>query len=187
MINIAILSSHNGSGFDAIYEAITNNILDAHISMIISNNSNANVLKKAKEHKVSTHLVNKKTDENPNQKIYDLLIESKCDIVFLSGYMKKLPPEITNKFTILNSHPSLLPKYGGAGMYGRFIHEAVIENAETVSGVTIHTVNEIYDDGKIILQKSLTIEENETIQSLETKIKNLEKTTIIEAIKKFLE
>jgi len=184
MLNIAILSSHNGSGFDAIYEAIKNQILDAKISLIISNNRDANILKKAKKYELKNALVNSQTDESPNEKIYALLKKSNCDLVFLSGYMKKLSSKITKDFNIINSHPSLLPKYGGSGMYGKYVHEAVIKNQEKISGVTIHTVNEIYDDGKIILQKSLTIKNDETLQSLEIKIKELEKIAIVEVIKR---
>jgi len=186
MTKIAILASHNGSGFDAIHEAIQNNILDANIALVISNNSNANILKKAQNHKIPAYLVNAKSYNNPDERIYKLLLASECDIVFLSGYMKKLPSLLTKQFTILNSHPSLLPKYGGTGMYGRLVHEAVINNNESLSGVSVHIVNEVYDSGQIILQNSLKIQESETVESLESKIKNLEKSTIIEAISKFL-
>lgn len=183
MIKIAILSSHNGSGFDAIHEAIANKTLDAEVSLIISNNTNSNILKKAKKYEIDNFLVNAKTDENPDEKIHTLLKKSNCNLVFLSGYMKKLSAKITKDFHLINSHPSLLPKYGGVGMYGRFVHEAVIKNKEERSGVTIHTVNEVYDDGKIILQKSLDLKDNETLESLEIKIKELERMAIVEVIK----
>jgi phosphoribosylglycinamide formyltransferase-1 len=100
--------------------------------------------------------------------------------------MKKVPLKVTNNFKIINSHPALLPNYGGAGMYGRYVHEAVIKNQEKMSGVTIHEVNENYDEGEIILQKSLTLCENETVESLEKKIKALEKSTIVEGLQKCL-
>lgn len=181
MKNIAILSSHNGSGLDTLHNACLQNILDIDIKLVISNNTNAPVREKAKNYNIPDYLVNAKTDSNVDEKIFNLLKESKCEYVFLAGYMKKLSPKITQNFKVLNSHPSLLPKYGGAGMYGSLVHEAVIQNNETVSGVTVHEVNENYDEGKVILQKELLISEDDTAQTLETKIKDLEKRVIVEA------
>lgn len=183
MHNIAIFASHNGSSFNAINDAINNKELNANISLLISNNSNSNALKNAEKYGVKNYLVNSKTDNNPDLKIYDLLKENNCKYIFLSGYMKKIPSIITKNFIVINSHPSLLPKYGGVGMYGRFVHEAVIQNKEKQSGVTIHKVNEIYDDGEIILQKKLTLSENENVESLEIKIKELESKTVVEALR----
>jgi phosphoribosylglycinamide formyltransferase-1 len=91
---------------------------------------------------------------------------------------------LTNKFNIINSHPALLPKFGGKGMYGKYVHEAVIKSGEKSSGVTVHYVNENYDEGTIILQNSLEINKNETTDSLEVRIKVLEQITILEAFKK---
>ena len=100
--------------------------------------------------------------------------------------MKKLSPRITNIFKVVNSHPSLLPKYGGRGMYGRKVHEAVIKNQERLSGVTIHEVNEVYDEGKVILQKELVLDKGETIEGLESKIKGLEAKAIVEGFQLYL-
>lgn len=186
MTNIAILASHNGNGFDALYEAKTNKLLDIDIPIIISNNTEAPILKKAEKLQLEFHLVNGKLYENPDQKIYELLKEKNCEYIFLSGYMKKISPLLTNNFKIINAHPSLLPKYGGAGMYGIHVHQAVIENKEKTSGVTIHEVNENYDEGKILLQKSLELTPNETPASLEAKVKELEKKAIVEAFSTFL-
>jgi phosphoribosylglycinamide formyltransferase-1 len=182
MEKIAILASYNGSGFEAIYHAVAAKKLSLQIALVISNNSNATVLEKAKRFGIETHLVNKARFENPDEKIYELLMEHGCKYVFLSGYMKKLSPLLTQNFSIINSHPALLPKFGGEGMYGRHVHEAVIAAKESISGVTIHEVNENYDEGKIILQKELRLDENETVQTLEERIKALEKESIVEAL-----
>jgi len=186
MNKIAILSSHNGSGFEALYEALKNNILNIDIPLIISNNSNAKVLDKAKKLNIDNYIINNKLFDNIDKKIYELLKQYDCKIVFLSGYMKKISSIITNNFNVINSHPSLLPLYGGGGMYGRFVHEAVINNKEKISGVTIHKVNENYDEGEIILQKTLQIDKNETSKTLEDKIKLLEKETIVDGFKLYL-
>lgn len=186
MTKIAILSSHNGSGFSALYEAALNKEIAIEIVLVISNNSNAVVLQNATNYGIDTFAINSKTDENPDEKIEELLHKYDCKYIFLSGYMKKVGDNITKNFQVINSHPSLLPNYGGAGMYGRHVHEAVIHNCEKVSGVTIHEVNTNYDDGKIILQKELKLEIDESVDSLEEKIKKLEQSTIIEAFKKYL-
>lgn len=182
MKKLAILASYNGSALDAIYEAITSKKLNFEISVIISNNTNAVVLQKAEKLGLAAHLVNTTTSESPDEAIFNLLNQTQSDYVFLAGYMKKISTQITNNFSVINSHPALLPKYGGKGMYGHHVHEAVIANKESQSGVTIHNVNENYDEGKIILQKSLSLSHDETALTLETKIKALEKIAIVEAL-----
>jgi len=185
MHNIAVFASHNGSGFDAILNAIKADRLNLNIALVVSNNTNAKVLQKAEDNAIKTEVVNSKTTNDVDKRLYELLKHHKCQSIFLSGYMKKLSPLITQNFKVLNSHPSLLPKYGGVGMYGFSVHQAVIQNREQVSGVTIHEVNEEYDSGEIILQKELNIAKDETPESLEAKIKSLETVTIVEALIKY--
>lgn len=181
MPRVAILASHNGSGFVALYEAMQSGKLSIEIPLVISNNSNASALKTATAYGIKNFAINTKTTQDPDAKIEELLHKYGCDFVFLSGYMKKVAPNITQNFKVINSHPALLPNYGGAGMYGRFVHEAVIKNGEKISGVTLHKVDENYDEGKIILQKKLSLVKDETANSLEVKIKELEKIAIVEA------
>lgn len=188
MKRIGILSSHNGSGFDTIQKAVENKELNAQVVVIVSNNSNAQVLEKANIKNIPNFIINTNRfpNENLDEKITNLLTEFKCDYIFLSGYMKKLESNLIKKFEnkIINSHPALLPKFGGKGMYGRNVHEAVIKASETSSGVTIHYVNENYDEGEYILQKTIKIEKNETVDNLENNIKKLESIAIIEALQK---
>lgn len=183
MIRVAVLASHNGSGFDALYEAVINKELNIELVLVISNNQNALVLQNATSYAIDNFVVNSKTDANPDEKIALLLKEHGCNYVFLSGYMKKLSSDLTREFNIINSHPALLPKYGGEGMYGRYVHEEVIKNREKISGVTIHEVNENYDEGKILLQKELLLNGDESVDSLEKKIKKLEQIAIVELFK----
>jgi phosphoribosylglycinamide formyltransferase-1 len=187
MIKVAVLASHNGSGFNALYEAVNKKELGIELALVISNNQNALVLQSAADYAIDNFVVNSKTDAYPDEKIALLLKEYGCNYVFLSGYMKKLSANLTREFNIINSHPALLPKYGGEGMYGRYVHEAVIQNREKHSGVTIHKVNENYDDGEILLQKKLTLDEDESVGSLEKKIKKLEQLSIIELFKNIQE
>lgn len=181
MRRVAVLASYNGSTFKALQDAIlADKIKNFEIVLVISNNSDAIALKNASNYNITNFVVNAKTAPIPDEKIEELLREYKCDIVLLSGYMKKLSKNLTKNFKIINSHPSLLPKYGGEGMYGKTVHEAVIRNKETQSGTTFHIVNEEYDSGEILLQKNITIHSTETAESLEAKIKELEQIAIIE-------
>ncbi|APW66893.1 phosphoribosylglycinamide formyltransferase [Poseidonibacter parvus] len=191
MKRIGILASYNGSGFLTIQKAIEEKILDAQVIVVVSNNSNANVLKSADDLNIPNFIINDKKfpNENIDEKIANLFKEFKCDYIFCSGYMKMIGTNLISEFEekIVNTHPALLPsKYGGKGMYGRFVHEAIIKNSELKSGVTIHFVNEKYDDGKIILKKELEIRKDETVDSLEDRIKDLENIAIVEAFKKLL-
>ncbi|WP_320035564.1 phosphoribosylglycinamide formyltransferase [Halarcobacter sp.] len=190
MKRIGILASHNGSGFETIQKACEEKILDGQVVLVISNNSDANVLKKAENKNIPNFIINAKKfpDENLDEKITNLMLEFKVDFIFLSGFMKKLEKNLICAYEnkIINSHPALLPKFGGKGMYGSNVHKAVIENKETESGCTIHFVNENYDEGEYILQKKLDISNNETAQSLEDKIKSLESKAIVEALQKVI-
>jgi len=191
MKKIGILASYNGSGFQTIQKAIEENILDAKVVIVVSNNSNANVLEYAESFDIPNFVVNDKRypGQDCDDKIAKLLIEYGCDYVFCSGYMKMIGPKLISAFEnkIVNTHPALLPsKYGGKGMYGRYVHEAIIADKCPKSGVTIHYVNEKYDDGEIILTKELDIASNESVDSLENRIKDLETQAIIEAFEKLL-
>ena len=188
---IGILASYNGSGFETIQKAIIEKKLNAKVVVVITNNTNAGVLEKAESYNIPYFIINDKRypGQDIDDKIARLLLEFDCDYIFLSGYMKKIGSKLLSVFPnkIINTHPALLPSiYGGAGMYGRFVHEAVIKNAEKKSGVTIHYIDEVYDEGEIILTKELEIAQNETVDSLENRIKELESIAIIEAFQKLL-
>jgi phosphoribosylglycinamide formyltransferase-1 len=192
MTKIGILASYNGSGFETIQKAINEKILDAKVVVVITNNTNAGVLEKAESYNIPYFVINDKRypGQDIDDKITRLLLEFGCDYIFLSGYMKKIESKLLSAFPnkIINTHPAILPsQYGGKGMYGRFVHEAIIENKEKKSGVTIHYVNEVYDEGEKILVKELLLDENETVDSLENRIKELEKEAIVEAFKKLLD
>ncbi len=190
MKKIGILSSHNGSGYVTIDQACKDGQLDAQVVVVISNNSKANVINTAKTRETPAYIINNNLfpNEDLDEKITELLIDYKCDYIFLSGYMKKLEIKLITAFEnkIINSHPALLPKFGGKGMYGRFVHEAVIQAKEKESGVTIHFVNEEYDKGEFILQNSLSLDESCTVDQLEDDIKKLESLSIIEAFQKII-
>lgn len=179
-IKIGVLLSHNGSTFVALQNAILKEQLSAEIVVVVSNNFDSSGVKKGCEFGIASFIVNTKTDKNPDEKIYELLSEYGCDYVLLSGFMKKISPKIVQNFKVINSHPSLLPKYGGVGMYGRYVHEAVFNAKEKVTGCTFHYVSEEYDEGEIILQKEVEISPNDSVETIEAKVKELEALGVVE-------
>ena len=143
------------------------------VSHVYSNNKTSPFF----DHKLNSNIkVSYFQNDDLNTKVFDELQHIKPDLIVLAGFLKKIPISFIDYFkkTIINIHPSILPKYGGKGMYGSRIHDNVIENNETETGITIHYVSEKYDSGEIIFQKKIAIKENDTPQIIENKIHKLE-------------
>lgn len=179
-MNIAIFAS--GAGSNA--EVIINNLYKykpdhkINVALIVSNNAMAGVLKIAVNYNIPVEVLDLKTTASYNNSTayLEILSRHKIDFIVLAGYLKKIPVEVIKKYPqkIINIHPALLPAYGGAGMYGRHVHEAVVAAGEKQSGITIHYVDELYDHGKIIFQATCEVEYGETGESLAKKIHLLE-------------
>ncbi len=178
----AVLVSGNGTTLQAIIDAIKENDLDADIEIVISNTSDAYAIDRAKEAGINTYVLNDFKDED---ELYNILKESNVDLVILAGYLKLIPKKVLKEFTIINTHPSLLPKYGGKGMYGMNVHRAVVDNHEKETGVTLHFVNEEYDKGKIIAQTKVKVYENDTPEDVSCKVQKKEKLQLIRVLKDF--
>ena len=143
------------------------------VSHVYSNNKTSPFF----DHKLNSNIkVSYFQNDDLNTKVFDELQHIKPDLIVLAGFLKKIPISFIDYFkkTIINIHPSILPKYGGKGMYGSRIHDKVIENNEVETGITIHYVSEKYDSGEIIFQKKIAIKENDTPQIIENKIHKLE-------------
>ena len=175
MVNIAIFASGKGSNAEQIINYFSSST-QVKIKLIVTNNENAGIVDIANNYKKNLQLISKATLTNYAAQFVDFLKTEKVDLIILAGFLLKIPEELVNAFPnrIINIHPSLLPKFGGKGMYGKNVHEAVIAANETQSGITIHLVNEEYDKGKIILQQTCIIDQNETPLSLAKKIQELE-------------
>lgn len=179
-MKIALFASGGGSNADVIINTLSKHIKKetASIELIISNNEKAGIINVATLHNVAYEIISlkNKTPEQQSQEYFDILINYKIDFIVLAGYLKKLPKELTTAFPkkIVNIHPALLPKYGGAGMYGKHVHEAVIAAGETQSGITIHYVDEVYDHGQIIFQAKCVVEPNDKAEDLAKKVLALE-------------
>jgi phosphoribosylglycinamide formyltransferase-1 len=174
MKKIAIFASGSGTNAQAIAEYFAKND-GAKVDCILTNNSQAFVLERAKLFSVPS-IIFSKDDFYHTPKIINLLKEREIDLIVLAGFLWLLPPELVHAFPerIINIHPALLPKYGGKGMYGMKVHQAVIENKEKESGITIHYVNEKYDEGNIIFQAKCKIDPSDTPEMLAEKIHELE-------------
>ena len=183
IINIAIFASGTGTNADNIINKLplffqNNQQIKPNIAVIVTENPLAGVLNVAKKYGVPSELIDlKKKSAQERAVLYLAVLEKyRIDFIVLAGYLKMIPPEVINKYRgrIVNIHPALLPAYGGAGMYGSPVHEAVIIAGEKKSGISIHHVDEVYDNGKIILQADCDIEPGETAASLAKKIHALE-------------
>lgn len=183
MTNIAILASGNGTNAEHI--ALTfEGSREINISIVLTNRAEAGVIGRMKRLGIEVeHIPDNVWRENPGE-IVGLLRRNKVDLIVLAGFLKYIDPVIIEAFPkrILNIHPSLLPAYGGPGMYGARIHRAVVEAGEKRSGVTVHFVSAEIDGGDIILQKSIELSTGETAESLEAKIHPLEYELYPEAI-----
>ena len=170
---VIIFASGSGSNALKIFEYFNNN-QNIIIDSIYCNNSRANVINVFQKLSIKTVLFNKK--ELYESAFLEAIISTNPDLIVLAGFLLKIPEKIVSAFEnrIINIHPSLLPKYGGKGMYGLNIHREVILNKEKFSGLTIHYVNKEYDKGAVIFQKKIKIKEKETPESLSSKVLKLE-------------
>ncbi len=172
---IAIFASGAGSNAEKIIEYLFLKETVAVVKLIVCNKPDAGVLNIAKKYAIETLLIEKELFFNSDIYI-SVLKNSHIDFIVLAGFLWKIPVSLIKAYPdkIINIHPALLPKYGGKGMYGNKVHEAVINAGEQESGITIHYVDEFYDHGKIILQTTCTIDAGDTAASLADKIHILE-------------
>lgn len=186
MKRIVIFGSGKGSNAENICRYFADSTC-VKVVFICTNNNDGDIVTRAKKLNIPLYYITKKELQD-FEKIYNLLSSYKVDYIILAGFLLKIPSKMVSFYTkkIINIHPSLLPKYGGRGMYGKNVHLAVLKNHENKSGITIHFVNERYDDGEIILQKSCVISTNETVNSLQKKIHVLEFKYFPKTIEKIL-
>jgi len=185
-LRVGMLASHGGSAMRAIVNAVDKGVPRASVNVCISNNSSSNALAFARENRIPAYHISSRTDPNEDQRIRDVLLKHHVDLVILSGYMKKLGPATleTCHGRILNIHPALLPKYGGQGMYGDHVHARVLASGDQYTGATIHFVNEAYDEGEIVEQRTIRIHDTDTVDTLAERVKECEGDLIVEVIQK---
>jgi len=172
---LAVFISGGGTGLQAIIDASRRGDLAADVVWVVSNSSKAFGLERAKSADVETFVFLSKKYATPEEATSDMLTklrERKVEYIALAGYLKLLPAEIIRAYPkrIVNIHPGLLPRYGGSGMYGHFVHEAVIAAGEKESGPTVHIVDEIYDHGRILEQVRVPVLSGDTPETLAARV-----------------
>jgi phosphoribosylglycinamide formyltransferase-1 len=184
MKNIVLFASGNGSNAEEIIRYFKKNNQGTVVA-IFSNKPDAKVLDRAKNHNIPSVVFNKA--QLNEGFVLEKLHQFQPDLIVLAGFLLKFPESIlTEHPKVINIHPALLPKYGGKGMYGMNVHQAVLENKEKETGITIHYVNEHYDEGEFIFQKSVNIEDCKTAEEIAHKIHELEHQYFPEIIGKLI-
>ena len=176
MKNLVVFASGGGSNFKSIYNNINkNDIEDARISLLISNNPESKAVKFAEENSIDTFVTNYSRYPNREEyvsKLINKVTEHKPKLIILAGYMKLIPKELVETFSkmIINIHPAKLPDFGGKGFYGMNVHQAVIDSKSKTTAVTVHYVNEEYDKGMVIHEELIDVHENDTPDSLAERV-----------------
>jgi len=184
--NIAIFASGKGSNAKAILDFFKES-KTVNVSLIVCNKADARVLEIAKENKISFCVLTKEDLNNENY-LLPILKTNEIALIVLAGFLLLIPSYLVQHYSkkIINIHPALLPKYGGKGMYGMKVHEAVCANNDAITGITIHFVNEHYDEGEYILQKNVSLSKEDTPLSMSTKVQQLEHEWYPKAIESIL-
>jgi phosphoribosylglycinamide formyltransferase-1 len=173
MKKIILFASGGGSNAEQIMQYFDGK-QQVEVSAVLTNNQNAGVIERAKSYNVPTHIF---TREELNEgKVLQIVNEINPDLIVLAGFLLKFPSDIIAAYPhkVINIHPALLPKYGGKGMYGIHVHRAVLENKEKESGITIHFVDDNYDEGNIIYQHAIAVEECISPEEVALKVLSLE-------------
>lgn len=175
MKHIAVFASGSGSNAENLIRYFADRPHAGRVELVVCNRAGAGVIERATRLGVPVSVISA-ADMQDAGKMLALLDRYMIDTVVLAGFLMMIPPYMTQKYEgrMLNLHPSLLPAYGGKGMYGHRVHEAVIAAGETESGITIHTVTDVYDEGKIVFQARVAITPDDTAATLEAKIHELE-------------
>jgi phosphoribosylglycinamide formyltransferase-1 len=190
MLRLAVFASGGGTNLQALIDACRSKVIDAEIVAVVSNNSRAFALERARRAGINTfHISRKKYPDESEyiQTIKDVLSKHDIDLIVLAGYMKLLPVIIVRIYygRIINIHPALLPKFGGKGMYGLNVHKAVIQAGEKHSGATVHMVDERYDHGPILIQRRVPVLADDSPESLAARVLEIEHKILPMAVSLF--
>jgi phosphoribosylglycinamide formyltransferase-1 len=186
-VRLGVLASHRGSVMQAVVDACAAGRLAATPAVVISNNGDAEALVRARRHGIPTAHLSSVTHPDPaalDVAIRDTLVAHGVELVLLLGYMKKLGPATLAQFAgrVLNTHPALLPRFGGQGMYGTRVHEAVLAAGDRETGVTIHLADGEYDHGRVVAQCRVPVEPGDTVESLAERVQARERAFLVETL-----
>lgn len=188
-LQIGFFSSHGGTNMQAIINACKEGTLTGKPCVVISNNPDSMALVRAKNEDIPFYYRSQKTHPNLDEldsEMLNILRKHSVNIIVLVGYMKKIGPKVLKEYKgrILNIHPALLPKYGGVGMYGNKVHEAVLANKEKVTGVTVHIIDEKYDNGPILNQCEIPVYDDDNVDTLSKRVLKKEHEIFVETLQK---
>jgi len=191
-MNLAVFVSGSGTNLQAIIDAVAGGKLSADIKLVLSSRPDAFALQRAEKHGIpAVYLSSKEFDSREKfvRTMMDALERHQVDFIALAGYMRRVPPEVVQKFKnrITNIHPALLPAFGGKGMYGIRVHRAVIEYGCKVTGVTVHIVDEEYDRGPIVAQRCVPVLDDDTPETLAARVLEVEHQLYPEVLQLFAE
>lgn len=186
-LRIAVLASGSGTTLQAVIDACESGKLDASVVLVISNNSGSGAMARARRHGIATLHLSGQTHAGSarlDQAIAAALDASAPDVVLLAGYMKKLGPHTLGAYRgrIVNTHPSLLPKHGGRGMYGGHVHAAVLAAGETETGISVHLVDDDYDTGRVLAQRRVAVEASDSPAELAQRVQSMERSFLVEVL-----
>jgi phosphoribosylglycinamide formyltransferase 1 len=187
MLKIGVLASHEGTTLQCILDACAARRIQGIVVVVISNNGSSRALSRAKVAGIPAHHLSSVTHPAPgtlDAAISEALTAAQADIVFLAGYLKRLGPAALAAFRgrVLNTHPALLPKFGGQGMFGDRVFEAVLAAGESESGVSVHIVDETYDTGQVIRQVRIPVEATDCVESLKARVREREGEVVVQTL-----
>lgn len=188
MKKLVLFASGSGTNFQAIIDAVDKGEIRATIAGLITDNPDAGAIDRAKKHDIPVEIIEFSGDNHFSSRLEKKLIEWSPDLIVLAGYLKKIPSGIVDKYPdqIINIHPSLLPKYGGRGYYGERVHKAVLEAGDTMSGCTVHFVNNEYDRGNIIAQKKVPVKSSDSPSDLAGRVLKEEHKLLPQVVEKLI-
>jgi phosphoribosylglycinamide formyltransferase-1 len=187
MLRIGVLASHEGTTLQSIIDACIQERIDGRVVVVISNNSGSGALRRAAAADIETfHLssVTHSSDDSLDAAICGALQRNRADVIFLAGYMKRLGSRTLAAFPkrILNTHPALLPKFGGRGMFGDRVFEAVLAAGESESGASVHLVDAEYDTGAVVRQERVRVLPGDTVESLKARVQACEREAVVKTL-----
>ena len=188
-LRLGILASHAGTTMQAIIDACLQGRIHADVSVVIGNNSRSGALARAQVHGIPTAHLSGVTHPNADARDRAILETLTChhvDVVALAGYMKRLGPLVLSRYKgrLLNTHPALLPKFGGQGMYGDRVHEAVLAAGERISGATVHLVEGDYDTGPVLSQVKVPVLVGDTLEALRERVQAAERAHYVKVLER---
>ncbi len=188
-IRVAVFISGSGTNLQSLIDSCAEPDFPAEVALVVSSSSKAYGLERARSHSIPAAVIRKKdfgSDEAYVSKMLAVVEEHGADAICLAGYLKLIPPGLVRRFRgrILNIHPALLPKFGGKGMYGTRVHQAVLDAGEAESGPTVHIVDEIYDHGAIYVQRRVPVLPDDTPEALQRRVLEVEHEIYPEALRR---